>query len=177
LRRPHQEEQFECDAIAQFKLRLDDPDDVLGGEELALDVAEARRADWDDRVTVQLELGLRPFEERHEDGAHFLARPRRRFAPALVDEITEARRAGGRLEIHELEVGMVDRELGEDRLVVAQRLGGRAVLVPEPSDEVRDLETDRSRPVGLVLHSFSHDPGRIAERQADHLRRRRIRST
>jgi hypothetical protein len=41
-----------------------------------------------------------------------------------------------------------DCELGEDRLVVAQRLDRRAVLVPEPADEVRDLETDRRRPVG-----------------------------
>src|SRR5439155_26493505 len=66
----------------------------------------------------------------------------------------------------ELEVGVVDRELGEDRLVVAQRLRGRAVLVPEPADEVGDLETDRRRPVGLVLHGLSHDPGRLRERQA-----------
>jgi hypothetical protein len=62
---------------------------------------------------------------------------RRRFVPVR------------RLESGELEVGVIDRELGEDRLVVAQRLGGRAVLVPEPADEVGDLETDRRRPVGL----------------------------
>jgi hypothetical protein len=42
----------------------DDAYDVLGGEELALDVAEARRADRDDRVALELELGLCSREER-----------------------------------------------------------------------------------------------------------------
>ena len=140
--------------------------DVLGREELALDVAEPRRADRDDGVAVELELGLRPLEEGHQDGAHLLACTRRGVAPALVDELAQPGRAVGRLEVAQLEIGVVDRELGEDRLVVAQRLGGRAVLVPEPADEVGDLEADRRRPVGLVLHGLSHDPGRFAERQA-----------
>jgi hypothetical protein len=61
---------------------------------------------------------------------------------------------------------VIDRELGEDRLVVAQRLGGCAVLVPKPADEVCDLEADRHRPVGLVLHGLPDDPGGLAERQA-----------
>jgi hypothetical protein len=100
------------------------------------------------------------------DGADLLARPRRGVAPALVDELAEARRSLGRLEVGELEVGVVDRELGEDRFVVAQRFGSRAVLVPEPADEVGDLETDRRRPVRLVLHGLSHDPGGLPERQA-----------
>jgi hypothetical protein len=92
---------------------------------------------------VHLELGLGPLEERHQDGAHLLSRPWCGLAPALVDELAEARCALGRLEVVELEVGVVECELGEDRLVVAERLGGRAVLVPEPPDEVADLETDR----------------------------------
>ncbi len=66
----------------------------------------------------------------------------------------------------ELEVGVGDRQLGEDRLVVAQRLAGRAVLVSEPADEVRDFEADRRRPVGLVLHGLPHDPGGPGKRQA-----------
>src|SRR5919197_6141324 len=84
-------------------------------------------------LPTELELGLRPFEERHQDGAHLLARPRSGLAPALVDELAQARRAIRWLEIGELEIRVVDRELGEDRLVVAQRLGGRAELVPEPA--------------------------------------------
>jgi hypothetical protein len=66
----------------------------------------------------------------------------------------------------ELEVGMVERELGKDRLVVAKRLACRAELVAEPADEVGDLEADRRRPVGLVLHGLPHDPGGLSKRQA-----------
>lgn len=115
---------------------------------------------------MKLELGLRPLEERHQDSAHLLAGPRRGLSPALVDELAQPRRAGRRLELAQLEVCVVDSELGENRLVVAQRLARRAVLVAEPADEVRDLETDRRRPIGLVLHGLSHDPGGLAERQA-----------
>src|SRR5438046_3021721 len=116
-------------------------------------------------LPCSLNSGLCPLEERPQDGAHFLACPRRSVAPALVDELAQALRPLGRFEVGELEVGVVDRELGEDRFVVAQRLDGRAVLVPEPADELRDLETDRRRPVELVLHGPSHDPGRLAQRQ------------
>jgi hypothetical protein len=115
---------------------------------------------------VHLELGLGPLEERHQHGAHFLARPWCGLAPALVDELAEARRPFGRLEVVELEIGVVEGKLGKDRLVVAQRLARRAELVAEPADESGDLEADRRRPIGLVLHSLPDDPGGLAERQA-----------
>jgi hypothetical protein len=87
-------------------------------------------------------------------------------APPFVDELAQACRPLRRFEVGELQVGVVDRELGQNRLVVAQHLVGCAVLVTEPADEVRDFETDRRRPVGLVLHGLSHNPGGLGERQA-----------
>ncbi len=54
---------------------------------------------------------------------------------------------------------MVDRELREDRLVVAQCLRRRAVLVAKPAHEVRDFEAERGRAVRLVLQGLADDPG------------------
>src|SRR5882762_49523 len=102
---------FSANAVAKFGLAGDDAGDLLGGEELALDVAEARRADRYDGVALELELGLCPLEKRHQDCAHFLPRSRSRIAPALVDEFADARRAVRRFEVSELEVGVVDRKL------------------------------------------------------------------
>jgi hypothetical protein len=153
-----------------------EPVDDVAIEERTLDVAEPRAPDRDDGVALELELALRPAEEGHENRAHLLTRPRCGFAPALVDELAEASGACRRLEVRELEIGVVERQLGQDRLVVAQRLRGRPVLVPEPADEVGDLETDRRRPVGLVLHGLTHDPGSLAERQAERSRRQRGRA-
>jgi hypothetical protein len=55
---------------------------------------------------------------------------------------------------------VVECQLGQDRLVVAQRLRCRPVLVAEPAHEVGDLEADRRCPGRLVLHALSlaHDP-------------------
>jgi hypothetical protein len=52
---------------------------------------------------------------------------RHRVTPALVDELAEARRPVRRLESGELEVGVVDRELREDRLRTRKKV--RAVLM------------------------------------------------
>src|SRR5262249_16749466 len=57
LAQAHQEEQLQRHAVVQLRLHVDDPNDVPGGEELAFDVAKTRRADGDDRVAVELELG------------------------------------------------------------------------------------------------------------------------
>ncbi|HEY5693683.1 MAG TPA: hypothetical protein VIR14_04180 [Gaiellaceae bacterium] len=114
-----QEEELEGDAIAELGLSRDDAVDDVAVEKRALDVAQPRAADRDDRVALELELALRPAEERHEHGAYLLARPRGGIAPALVDELSEARSSSGRLEVRELEVGVVERQLGQDRLVVA----------------------------------------------------------
>lgn len=128
----------------------------------------SRAADRNDGVALELELALCPAEEGHEHGADLLARARCGIAPALVDELPKAGRPRGRLEVRELEVGVVERELGKDRLVVAQRLLRRAVLVAEPAHEVGDLEADRRCPVRLVLHALSlaHDPRGLRESQA-----------
>ena len=163
-----QEEELERDAIAKLRLSSDNPVDDVAVEEGTLDVAEPRATDRDDGVALQLELSLRPAEEGHENGAHLFARARRGIAPALVDELAEAGGAGRRLEICELEVGVVERELGQDRLVIAQRLLGGAVLVAEPAHEVGDLEADWRCPIRLVLHALSlaHDPCGLGESQA-----------
>src|SRR6266498_845864 len=55
LEEAHEEEQLERDAITQLGLRGDDPDDVVGREELAFDVAQPRRADRGDRVALELD--------------------------------------------------------------------------------------------------------------------------
>jgi hypothetical protein len=169
-----QEEELERDAIAELGLSRDDAVDDVAVEQRTLDVAQPRAPDRDDRVALELELALRPAEEGHEHGPHLLARPRRGVAPALVDELAEACRACRRLEVHEFEVGVVERQLRQDRLVVAQRLLRGAVLVPKPAHEMGDLEADRSCPVRLVFHALSlaHDPRGLGESQA----RRRLRS-
>jgi hypothetical protein len=52
-----------------------------------------------------------------------------------------------------------------DRLVVADRRLGGAVLVAEPSQVAADELPERRLPIRLVLHSLPDDPGGLAERQ------------
>src|SRR5262249_15899070 len=64
-------------------------------------------------------------------------------------------------------------ELGEDRLVVAERLRGRAILVAEPPDEVRYLQSDCRAAVRLVLHRLAHHARSVRERQRGCVMKRR----
>src|SRR5436309_12036548 len=67
-----QEEELERDAVAELGLRSDDPVHDVAIEQWTLDVAQPRAADRDDGVALELELALRPPEERHENRAHLL---------------------------------------------------------------------------------------------------------
>jgi hypothetical protein len=58
--------------------------------------------------------------------------------------------ADRRSEVGELEVGVIQRQLGEDRLVVAQGLFCRPPLDLLPAVVARDLEAKWGRPVGAV---------------------------
>jgi hypothetical protein len=68
-------------------LRGDDAHDVVGGEELALDVTESRRTDRHDWVTVELEFGLGLLKERHQHRSNLLASARSGLGPPAVDEL------------------------------------------------------------------------------------------
>jgi hypothetical protein len=89
LAQAREEEQLERDAVAQLGLSRDDANDVLGREELALDIAESRGPDWNNRVTVELELGLRHLKNDIRTARTFL---RLRGAASLQRSSMNSRR-------------------------------------------------------------------------------------
>ena len=102
-------------------------------------------------------------EEVAQDRDHLGARPGGALAPAIVNELAQKFSADRRLEARNLQVGVVERELAENRLVVAHRLGRRSPLVLLPAVVTADLEADRSAAIALVLHGFTLDAGREGE--------------
>src|SRR5829696_7016642 len=88
------------------------------------------RLDREGRVSVQASTLHRPGEEVAEDGEVTGTCLRRCVAPLHVQKLGQALNAQGRLEVGKLEVGVVQGEAGENRLIREQGvLGGSSPLL------------------------------------------------
>src|SRR5581483_394341 len=106
-------------------------------------------------------LLLGPDPERADDGRHLGAGARVPHRPR-VDHLAEILRR----DFERLAVGEQKAHAREDRLVVADRRLGRAVLVAEPAQIATDELAERRLAIRLVLHRLPDDPGSLTERQA-----------
>jgi hypothetical protein len=61
---------------------------------------------------------------------------------------------------------MEQRQLGENRLVVAQGLSGCAPLVFLPAVVARDFEAERGRSIGAIAQGIAHHPRGLRQAQA-----------
>ena len=111
------------------------------------------------RRDVALLLG--PDPESADDGRDLGASARVPHRPR-VDHLAEIL---GR-DLERFAVGEQEAHSREDRLVVADRRLGGAVLVAEPAQVAADELAERRLAVRLVLHRLPDDPGGLSERQA-----------
>src|SRR5581483_3307002 len=119
---------------------------------------------------VQAALADAPLEEINPDRPDLRTRASRPVAPEVIPALTQPLRSNRRREISELEVSEIQRQAGEDGLVVAQCLCGCAPLVLLPAVIARDVEAEWGRSIRAILHGLADHPGRLrqSQRRLDH---------